>query len=286
MSYVHKCNLHSLAISLLALLGRVTGVNNIMTYSQTIIEARREEASHWLPDLIDPDSHYEKKPMTLPHLLIDKVDLLLSLKTIFYSNQHPPQVALVECLQNADMDTHRLANGQPYGLHQVDQTAHRTSWVDASTAGGVSSSMMSRASLADINSSSLNASMSGGDLDSSVNSSPVLVRKSITVDLNFDAMKRSLAEPTDSAKREQRDRKLQITKAFREANFEDLMRRTEPKHDVIQTRLNDLFTALAVERQIQAQSELKNSGALSGGGGGTGRERPIYENHFPELFYY
>lgn len=181
------------------------------------------------------------------------------------------------------METNRLANGQPYGLHQVDQAAHRTSWVDASA--GASSSVMSRASLADIN-SSLNASMSGGDLDSSVNSSPVLIRKPITVDLNFDAMKRSLAEPTESAKREQRERKLQISKAFREANFDDLMRRTEPKHDVIQTRLNDLFTALAVERQIQAQTELKNSAPLSGGGGVGVRERPIYENHFPELFYY
>lgn len=188
------------------------------------------------------------------------------------------------------METHRIANGQPYCLHQVDQAAHRTSWVDAS--GAASSSVMSRASLADIN-SSLNASMSGGDLDSSVNSSPVLVRKPITVDLNFDAMKRSLAEPTDSAKLKQLKRKKQIHKEFREASFDDLMRRTEPRHDVIQTRLNDLFTALAVERQIQAQTELKNSTTpLSGGGGGgiggvgAPRERPIYENHFPELFYY
>lgn len=178
------------------------------------------------------------------------------------------------------MDTHRIANGQPYCLHQVDPANHRTSWVDASAAAS-STGVMSRASLADINSSSLNASLSGGDLDSSVNSSPVLVRKPITVDLNFDAMKRSLAEPTESAKREQRERKVSIRKAFRESNFDDLMRRTEPKHELIQSRLNDLFTALAVERQIQAQTELKNGPA-----GGGGRERPIYESHFPELFYY
>lgn len=283
MSYAHKCNLHSVATSLLALLGRVSGVNNIMNYCQKIVEARTDEAPHWLPELIIPDVPVDKQSMTLPHLLIDKVKNTSQreINQIFYLLYHF-QLALVECLQNADMDTHQLVNGQPYGLHQADQTAHRTSWVDASAAG--SSSMMSRASLADIN-SSLNASMSGGDLDSSVNSSPVLVRKPITVDLNFDAMKRSLAEPTESSKREQRERKVQISKAFREANFEDLMRRTEPKHDVIQARLNDLFTALAVERQIQAQSELKNANQLSAGSGGI-KERPIYENHFPELFYY
>lgn len=73
MSYVHKCNLHALAIALLALLGRVTGVNNIMTYCQKIIEARADEATHWLPELIDADLHYEKRSMALPHLLIDKV---------------------------------------------------------------------------------------------------------------------------------------------------------------------------------------------------------------------
>lgn len=82
MSYAHKCNLHSLAISLLSLLGRVTGVNNMMTYCQKIVEARMEEAMHWLPELIDPDSLFEKQSMTLPHLLIDKVILKIDIHAL------------------------------------------------------------------------------------------------------------------------------------------------------------------------------------------------------------
>lgn len=129
---------------------------------------------------------------------------------------------------------------------------------------------MSRNSLADISSSYNN------DVDS-VNSSPILPRKPITVELNFDAMKRALAEPTDAAKRDAREKQIQLVKTFRDANFDELVRRTEPKHEIIQNRLNDLFTALAVERQI-TQVENKNQMGH--------KEKPIYENHFPELFYY
>lgn len=36
LTSVHKSNLHSIAISLLALLGRSTGVNNIMEYTKKV----------------------------------------------------------------------------------------------------------------------------------------------------------------------------------------------------------------------------------------------------------
>lgn len=42
-------------------------------------------------------------------------------------------------------------------------------------------------------------------------------------------MKRALAEPSEAMKREQREKQLQIVHTFREGNFEDLVRRTEPK---------------------------------------------------------
>lgn len=61
------------------------------------------------------------------------------------------------------------------------------------------------------------------------------------------------------------------------ANFEDLMRRTEPKHDVIQSRLRDLFNSLAVERQIIGQTDQFKSSQPN---------KYVYENNFPELFFY
>lgn len=73
MSYAHRCNLHAIAISLLALLGRVTGVNSIMEYCEKIIESRMEEAAYLLPALQDPERNLEKFSLELPHLMIDKV---------------------------------------------------------------------------------------------------------------------------------------------------------------------------------------------------------------------
>lgn len=46
-------------------------------------------------------------------------------------------------------------------------------------------------------------------------------------------MKRALAEPSEAMKREQREKQLQIVRTFREGNFEDLVRCTEPKVSVL-----------------------------------------------------
>lgn len=74
LTYTHKCNLHVIAIALLALLGRVTGVNNIMEYCEKIIESREEEALYLLPGLIDPErDSIDSTSLNLPHLMIDKV---------------------------------------------------------------------------------------------------------------------------------------------------------------------------------------------------------------------
>lgn len=42
-------------------------------------------------------------------------------------------------------------------------------------------------------------------------------------------MKRFLSEPSEAARREQRDKQMQIMQTFRESDFDDLIRRTEPK---------------------------------------------------------
>lgn len=73
MTYTHKCNLHAIAVALLALLGRVTGVNNIMEYCEKIVESRKEDALYLLPGLIDPERDMDSTSLNLPHLMIDKV---------------------------------------------------------------------------------------------------------------------------------------------------------------------------------------------------------------------
>ncbi|XP_053963442.1 protein EFR3 homolog cmp44E isoform X2 [Anastrepha ludens] len=244
---VHKCNLHCIAIALMSLISRVTGVNNLLEYTQKIIDARKDEAPYFLPPLLDPKKTTSTKiNLSLPHLTIDKI-------------------ALAESLQNSGMDFNRLQTGTPYALNQTDNPAHRHSWVDT----------VSNPQLPQRNSSAdLTAYNADGD---SVTSSPGVSKKMLPPEYNFEAMKRALAEPSDAMKREQREKQLQIVRTFREGNFEDLVRRTEPKHDLIQNRLNDLFNSLAVERQI-TQSDNKTQQLQA--------EKPIYETNFPELFYY
>lgn len=246
LNSVHKCNLHSIAISLLCLIARVTGINNVMDYAEKIIHDRNEEAVHFLPPLIDSKNYSGKVyNVNCPNLLIDKM-------------------ALTECLQNAGMDFNRLQTGSPYGLNKINNATHRHSWVEAV------SNMPTRYSSADL-------SAYNNDADS-VSSSPGFSKKSLAPEVNFEAMKRALAEPSEKVKKEQREKQLQIGRTFRESDFDDLIRRTEPKHEIIQNRLNDLFNSIAIERQI-SQSDIKNQQQHQ-------TQKPIYEISFPELFYY
>ncbi|XP_058053542.1 protein EFR3 homolog cmp44E isoform X2 [Anopheles bellator] len=261
LSPKHRCNLHSIAISLLILLGRCTAIGTLVEYAEKLIEARREEATYLLPPLMDNEKAAPGPLNTnQPHLLIDKL-------------------AVAECLQQAGLENNRVQTGTPYGLNQTDLLTHRHSWVDTHSAV--------RNSVVD---SSYN------EIES-VSSSPGVQKRSLASEYNFESMKRVLAEPTEATKREAREKQMQIGRAFRETAFEDLVRRTEPKHDVIQNKLNEIFTALSVERQIscgiQAGSLLAGNGGLNGplldGAGkqmGIGGQRPIYENNFPELFFY
>lgn len=177
------------------------------------------------------------------------------------------QLALSENLQGSGIETGRLQSGLPYSLNSSDQNGPRHSWVDPTNVHAAAMSM-SRGSNGDI--------QSFNDNDS-VGSSPGVQRRVLTPEFNFDAMKRVLGEPTEATKRENSESQRQLVKTFRNANFDDLMRRTEPKHDVIQLRLSDLFNSLAVERQIIGQSDQQKTSQPN---------KTIYENSFPELFFY
>lgn len=177
-------------------------------------------------------------------------------------------MTLAECLQSAGIESGRLQSGVPYSLNSNDPMGPRHSWVDPSNVHAVAMSMQSRASNGDI--------QSFNDNDS-VNSSPGVQRRILHTEFNFDAMKRVLAEPTEAIKLENSETQRQLVKTFRNANFEDLIRRTEPKHDVIQSRLSDLFNSLAVERQIIGQTDQYKSSQPN---------KSVYENNFPELFFY
>lgn len=76
LSYTHRCNLHIIAISLLSLVGRVTGIKSLIEYGEKIVNARLEEATHLLPPLLDSTQNFEKHSLAVPHLMVDKVSNL------------------------------------------------------------------------------------------------------------------------------------------------------------------------------------------------------------------
>ncbi|XP_038111509.1 protein EFR3 homolog cmp44E isoform X2 [Culex quinquefasciatus] len=256
LSPKHRCNLHSIAISLLILIGRCTGISTLVEYAEKIIQARMEEATYLLPPLLDNEKSAPSTLNTnLPHLMVDKL-------------------AIAECIQQAGLEHSRVQTGTPYSLHQTDMSAHRHSWVDTSSAA--------RNSIVDAN---------YNDIES-VSSSPGVQKRSLASEFNFESMKRVLAEPTEASKREAREKQAAIGRTFRETAFEDLVRRTEPKHDVIQDKLNEIFNSLSTERQIGScagQLAKLEASAVDGGGAGGGKlnqQRAVYENNFPELFFY
>lgn len=171
-------------------------------------------------------------------------------------------MALAECLQDAGIDCNRLRDETPYTINSHDISDHRQSWVDATARN---------ASLVDSNFNFSND-------NESVSSSPGVMKKPLPADYNFESMKRMLAEPTERSKREAKDKEMQIVRAFREYDFEDLMRRTEPKHDVIQNRLNELFNSLGNERTGYSQTDGAKMTGINA--------KTFYENNFPELFFY
>lgn len=57
------------------------------------------------------------------------------------------------------------------------------------------------------------------------------------------------------------------------------------QHDMIQNKLNELFTSLANERPLVTYTHNQIE-AYTAGNQKQQAQKPIYENNFPELFFY
>lgn len=78
MTVEHRANLHIVAIALLALLGRCSGVNSIIDYCEKVIESRKEDATYLLPPLNSDNDSQKTINLEVPHLMIDKVGIFLN----------------------------------------------------------------------------------------------------------------------------------------------------------------------------------------------------------------
>ncbi|XP_017793217.1 PREDICTED: protein EFR3 homolog cmp44E isoform X2 [Habropoda laboriosa] len=232
-----KFNLHAIVISLLVLISYVCNITSLMDYGNKIVEIRRKEAPHLLPDL---QSQYDNSLSSrlAPALLVD-------------------QTVLSECLKGAGLDSGKLQQGSGYSSISLQ---HRHSWVESA----------GRNSLVDINSGAT-------DLDSG-GSSPGVQEKLPGKQLTFESMKRILTESNNNNMKEE-EKRLQLSHFFRNAPFQDLVSKTQPKHDVLQSKLSEIFNTLSVDPRNTTQP----------GGPPTDtkpNQAPAYEILFPELFVY
>lgn len=73
LSNAQKFNLHAIVISLLLLIPTVVNIKPLLDYASSIIEQRKQDAPHLLPDLHSHYSAHCEVANKLPHLLIDQV---------------------------------------------------------------------------------------------------------------------------------------------------------------------------------------------------------------------
>jgi hypothetical protein len=124
------------------------------------------------------------------------------------------------------------------------------------------------------------------------------------MELNFESMKRVLTEPIVDEKEKKVEKQKETVRQFREKNFDDLVKHTETKvifyklefplgflnqfpiialqHDLIQNKLNELFNSLSTWENRGMQVDGYVSPTLKN----QTQQKKIYENHFPELFFY
>lgn len=256
LSATQKYNLHAVVASLLILIPSVVPITPLMEYAVKVIEARRKAgAIHLLPELL---AHYDPEVCLTPTQL--GPDVLVD------------QVAITESLKRAGLDAARLQHVMPYGSGGPPgfNMGHRHSWVDSSL----------QASAGDLNSFQV-------DMDSA-SSSPGVQKKYPEEDLTFESMKRVLSEPLDKAKEAEEEKRLHLSETFRTADFRDLVDRTHANNDLLQNKLNEIFSKLAgglsdgIRPPATPTPGMRQDNDLSR----PNNNPPAYEVLFPELFLY
>ncbi|XP_013181895.1 PREDICTED: protein EFR3 homolog cmp44E isoform X2 [Papilio xuthus] len=299
LSTAQQCRLHAVALSLCALPAHVLVLPALKDYVSKIIEARREEAPHLLPPLLEDYDNLSpsRMPSKMPYLMID-------------------QMALCECVKASGIEGSRLQSPLPYSAGGAPGLAHRHSWVEAGAAQG-------RDSLADI-------AAGPAELDSA-NSSPGVTRQvqcdaldeeyrtfvekynrnPRTVMLKFgvyrtdnefwnwgqdvdpnlyphlnkdlsqlhttqsdsvslEALRRAANGPSEAEKREAERKKASLNNTFRTAPFDYLLHLTQPKYE-IQDKLQEIFSSLSQE-------------PLLAGGSPSAKLRRDHDHVLPDLF--
>ncbi|XP_046386953.1 protein EFR3 homolog cmp44E isoform X2 [Ischnura elegans] len=294
LSTVHKYYLHSIVMSLFVLVAHAVPIPPIMEYAHKVATSREEKAPQLLPPLLDSYSV----------VMVDEVESSSSSDT----KSGPLTISPDLLLDQTQLAEHLLGAGfDPARLHQAPSYSGlpRHSWVDSSAAMAAAAATGIRSSSsmgADLNSLS-------ADADSTA-SSPGILRKHPGEEMTFEAIKKVLSDSWEKEREgEEEERCRQLCHTFRNADFDELVSRTQTKqNDALHNKLNEIFGRLSsavghpdnymgrspAPQLITASSspflgrlhQRRSSGGQMALHNNSNSPPPAYEILFPELFVY
>ncbi|XP_025830183.1 protein EFR3 homolog cmp44E isoform X2 [Agrilus planipennis] len=234
-------NLHVLVISVFELICVVFDLPSLQKYANKIIAARRKQDHFLLPEMLShyPDNHYPNPKEPFVYL---------------------EQTAICDILREDGLDPSRLSQTSPYGAGgpgAIAGTSQRHSWSETNARGSV----------VDIGTTQ--------DVDSE-SSSPGVQKKLPEEKLTFEHMKRVLTEPPEARKEAEAEKREELNNFFRTATLAEIMQRTKPKHEDLQTKLQEIFKSLSSSEVHRSPTHQKK----------VEQEIPVYEQNFPEMFAY
>lgn len=233
----NRLSLHVIAISIVTLASHTMSVTTLIEYSSKVVTARNGSAPYLL-NFNESSAESIQQDSISPECLLD-------FNTI------------ADCMKEAGRDIMGMIPLQgPFNANQ------RYSWAD--------SSVNQPSSFTDLSNINLDGSESN-------TSSPGLARRYAEEEVTFEALKKVLAEPVESRREAEYEKRQVICEKFRNTPFQQLVASSQSKGDVLNDTLNQILTRISVLPcgQPELNAVQHNNQSL-----------PHYGNNFPDLFVY
>lgn len=233
----NRLSLHVIAISIVTLASHTMSVTTLIEYSSKVVTARNGSAPYLL-NFNESSAESIQQDSISPECLLDFN-------------------AIADCMKEAGRDIMGMIPLQgPFNANQ------RYSWAD--------SSVNQPSSFTDLSNINLDGSESN-------TSSPGLARRYAEEEVTFEALKKVLAEPVESRREAEYEKRQVICEKFRNAPFQQLVASSQSKGDVLNDTLNQILTRISVLPcgQPELNAVQHNNQSL-----------PHYGNNFPDLFVY
>lgn len=233
----NRLSLHVIAISIVTLASHTMSVTTLIEYSSKVVTARNGSAPYLL-NFNESSAESIQQDSISPECLLDFN-------------------AIADCMKEAGRDIMGMIPLQgPFNANQ------RYSWAD--------SSVNQPSSFTDLSNINLDGSESN-------TSSPGLARRYAEEEVTFEALKKVLAEPVESRREAEYEKRQVICEKFRNTPFQQLVASSQSKGDVLNDTLNQILTRISVLPcgQPELNAVQHNNQSL-----------PHYGNNFPDLFVY